>query len=478
MGFDSAVTEKTLNFLSEVSMWMAEAGDTTWVSVRTVVLGGQIFLFFYFLLAATIGGRLKFRRKYVDVLDRVFNFASYKLSDSLPELEEEEDEDEVLTSDDDSDGLIICSESPSAGSVSATGSFTLQDAVPYVTAGMRAVVQDCVLTSFTKAELRTWNMLSRTSRKNDLRRSPSLTVFWMAGFVIRYVFLLPVRFFLLAISIPTLIVLCCAVGLLPDSRVKKKINAHVLMWSFDFVAGSVSVVARFHNTENRPSHGIAVANHTSPIDTMVLSTDQCYDMVGQKTEGILGVFMTALSRSSSHIWFQRTESRDRTMVVQMLQNHAQDRTKPPILIFPEGICVNNTAVVQFKKGAFETDSVIYPIAIHFDRRYGDPFWVEDHFGGHIFNMMTSWAIVCDIWYLPPMYKAENESATAFANRVRALIAHKGGFVELSWDGFIKYADRSSETLKKKQTQWKGKQQKEYARNLSLSDDEFVLDRPI
>lgn len=36
---------------------------------------------------------------------------------------------------------------------------------------------------------------------------------------------------------------------------------------------------RFHDKQNRPTHGIAVANHTSPIDSMVLSTDNCYDMV-------------------------------------------------------------------------------------------------------------------------------------------------------------------------------------------------------
>ena len=36
-----------------------------------------------------------------------------------------------------------------------------------------------------------------------------------------------------------------------------------------------------------------------------------------------------------------------------IEDHAQDPEKPPILIFPEGICLNNTAVVQFKKGAFE-----------------------------------------------------------------------------------------------------------------------------
>ena len=36
-----------------------------------------------------------------------------------------------------------------------------------------------------------------------------------------------------------------------------------------------------------------------------------------------------------------------------LRNHANDNSLPPILIYPEGVCVNNTSVMQFKKGSFE-----------------------------------------------------------------------------------------------------------------------------
>lgn len=43
--------------------------------------------------------------------------------------------------------------------------------------------------------------------------------------------------------------------------------------------------------------------------------------------------------------------------------HVSDSNNPPILIFPEGTCINNTSVMQFKKGSFEVDSVIYPVAI-------------------------------------------------------------------------------------------------------------------
>ena len=74
--------------------------------------------------------------------------------------------------------------------------------------------------------------------------SPSLTVFWVVGFVLRWVFLMPVRVLLLVISLSTLVVMCAAVGLLPASAFKRRLNAKVVMWCFDFVAGSLSIVAR------------------------------------------------------------------------------------------------------------------------------------------------------------------------------------------------------------------------------------------
>lgn len=38
----------------------------------------------------------------------------------------------------------------------------------------------------------------------------------------------------------------------------------------------------------------------------------------------------------------------------------------PVLLFPEGYCSNNTAVIQMRKAAFEKDIDIYPIAIKQD----------------------------------------------------------------------------------------------------------------
>lgn len=72
-------------------------------------------------------------------------------------------------------------------------------------------------------------------------------------------------------------------------------------------------------------------------------------------------------------------------------------------------------------------------------------------------MMTSWAIVCDVWYLPPMYCRDGESAIAFANRVKSVIAKQGGLIDLVWDGNLKRS--------KPKNEWKEKQQEEFTKRL-------------
>lgn len=84
---------------------------------------------------------------------------------------------------------------------------------------------------------------------------------------------------------------------------------------------------------------------------------------------------------------------------------------------------------------------------------------------YVLRMMTSWAIVVNVWYLPPMTiqvglgrphtvapllapisrtgicgmflcpvlcEQEGEDAAHFANRVKSAIAHQGGLLDLPW----------------------------------------------
>lgn len=53
------------------------------------------------------------------------------------------------------------------------------------------------------------------------------------------------------------------------------------------------------------------------------------------------------------LWFNRTQSQDRSLVARRMQEHVASPDTTPLLIFPEGTCVNNEYCVMFKRGAFD-----------------------------------------------------------------------------------------------------------------------------
>lgn len=111
--------------------------------------------------------------------------------------------------------------------------------------------------------------------------------------------------------------------------------------------------------------------------------------------------------------------------------------------------------MMFKKGSFEVGGTIHPVAIKYDPRFGDAFWNSTKYSmmTYSFNVLTSWAIVCNVWYLPPMVKEEEEDAVHFADRVKAVIAAQGGMSVLPWDGGLK--------RKQVKESFKEEQQKKY-----------------
>lgn len=343
------------------------------------------------------------------------------------------------------------------------GDFTLSDCFYFTRRGIESIVDDEVTQRFTSEELVSWNLLTRTN--NDFQYiSLKLTLVYGLGIFVRYCILAPLRITLACIGLSWLVIGTSAVGLLPNCRVKFWLSEWVHVMCYRICARGLSATIRYHNRENRPKKGgICVANHTSPIDIVILCNDGCYAMVGQVHGGLLGVVQRAMVRSCPHVWFERSEMKDRHLVTKRLKDHVNDKTKLPILIFPEGTCINNTSVMMFKKGSFEIGGTIYPVTIKYDLKFGDAFWNSSKYSmvSYLLRMMTSWAIVCNVWYLPAMHQQDGEDAVQFANRVKSAIAHQGGLVDLQWDGSLKRA-------KVKDT-FKEQEQKKYS-NMVVGDD--------
>ncbi|XP_005945097.1 glycerol-3-phosphate acyltransferase 3 [Haplochromis burtoni] len=337
------------------------------------------------------------------------------------------------------------------------GEFALSDILYFCKKGLESIVDDQVTQRFSSEELASWNLLTRTNQ-NFRYISLRLTIFWGIGVFVRYCVLFPLRITLAIIGLSWLVIGTTLVGFLPENSVKYWLSEVVHLTCYRICARALSATIRYHNKENRPQKGgICVANHTTPIDVVILANDGCYAMVGQIHGGLMGVIQRSMVRSCPHVWFERSEMKDRHAVTSRLRAHVAAKTKLPILIFPEGTCINNTSVMMFKKGSFEIGGTIHPVAIKYDPRLGDAFWNSSKYNmvSYLLRTMTSWAIVVNVWYLPPMTIQDGEDAVQFANRVKSAVACRGGLLDLAWDGSLKRG--------KVKDAYKEEQQKMYSR---------------
>uniref|UniRef100_A0A3Q2EKC6 Glycerol-3-phosphate acyltransferase 4 n=1 Tax=Cyprinodon variegatus TaxID=28743 RepID=A0A3Q2EKC6_CYPVA len=314
--------------------------------------------------------------------------------------------------------------------------FELSDVFFFCRKALESIVDDDVTKCFSAQELESWNLLKRSNR-NFRYLSLKLLALWVLGVLIRYGVLLPFRVTVAVTGISLFIVLSTMVGFLPKTNY---LSDKVHWMGYRLCVGSLTGIITYHNRENKPKNdGICVANHTTPIDGIILANDLCYSLVGQLHGGLLGMIQRAMVTSSSHIWFERAEVKDRHLVCFKREGMRNTFLTNLQIISFTGSCVNNTSVMMFRKGSFEIGCTIYPAAIKYDPHFGDAFWDSSKFGlvGYLVRMMSSWAIVCSVWYLPPMRRKEGEDAVQFANRVKAAIAAQAGLVDLIWDAGLK-----------------------------------------
>ncbi|VEN43072.1 unnamed protein product [Callosobruchus maculatus] len=377
----------------------------------SILLTPFLTLLVCIIFLASIGQSLGVRRLYVKLLLMIFEYGRKDIESVAKRKHDLEDENESNTLEKSyeektpgtpngmkngvingannlisrDDKLVLVPEPPSKQEANSKSfvdeakegkeipNFELSTVFDYIKVGIEAIIEDQVTSRFEAEELKNWNLLIRTNRGYEFI-SWKLTVIWLCGFFIRYFFLFPLRVIICCFGVLWLTLCTALVGYVKPGNFKQTLTKYVSIMCFGILSRAISSVVTYHNEENKPKTGICVANHTSPIDVLILMCDNCYSLIGQRHGGFLGIFQRALARASPHIWFERSEARDRHAVAKRLKEHVSNPENPPILIFPEGTCINNTSVMQFKKGSFEVGSIIYPVAIKYDPRFGDAFW--------------------------------------------------------------------------------------------------------
>lgn len=178
--------------------------------------------------------------------------------------------------------------SGSSKALDNTPEFELSDIFYFCRKGMETIMDDEVTKRFSAEELESWNLLSRTNY-NFQYISLRLTILWGLGVLIRYCFLLPLRIALAFTGISLLVVGTTVVGYLPNGRFKEFLSKHVHLMCYRICVRALTAIITYHDRENRPRNGgICVANHTSPIDVIILASDGYYAMVRLLSYAFLG----------------------------------------------------------------------------------------------------------------------------------------------------------------------------------------------
>ncbi|KAG9394140.1 Acyltransferase [Carpediemonas membranifera] len=264
---------------------------------------------------------------------------------------------------------------------------------------------------------------------------------WLCGMVIRmflWVIRLSVFLFSAAIFVPSFM----AVGLFPlKVAAKHVIQRKMIQMEARVINLTWFAVIKYHGVipRRRPNQ-IFVCNHTTLIDFVLLESLMPFATVGQKQGGWIGFIQNRILACMEPLWFDRLVAKQRALLTTQLKERVSDDTKIPILVFPEGVCTNNTSTVQFKRGAFDVPDVeICPIAIKYNNLFCDAYWhVGETFWSYCCRIWYCWCVVVEISFLPPQTRQEGEAVEEFASRVQRLISDKAGLKFTTHNGYMKY----------------------------------------
>ncbi|XP_058191394.1 glycerol-3-phosphate acyltransferase 9-like [Rhododendron vialii] len=319
----------------------------------------------------------------------------------------------------------------------------LLDISPTLREAAGAIVDDSFTRCFKSIPVEPWNW------------NVYLFPLWCLGVVVRYLILFPARVLVLTVG---WIIFLSAYFLVHfvlkgNDKLRKKLERCLVELICSFFVASWTGVIKYHGP--RPSmrpKQVFVANHTSMIDFIILEQMTAFAVIMQKHPGWVGLLQSTVLESVGCIWFNRSEAKDREIVARKLRDHVHGADNNPLLIFPEGTCVNNHYSVMFKKGAFELGCTVCPIAIKYNKIFVDAFWNsrKQSFTRHLLQLMTSWAVVCDVWYLEPQNLKPGETPIEFAERVRDVISVRAGLKMVPWDGYLKYSRPSPKHRERKQ----------------------------
>ncbi|KAI9469959.1 MAG: hypothetical protein EXX96DRAFT_491957 [Benjaminiella poitrasii] len=189
---------------------------------------------------------------------------------------------------------------------------------------------------------------------------------------------------------------------------------------------------------------VFAANHTSYLDYILLGANKFpHAVVMARHTGVLGFLQNNGLNYLHSLTFNRANITERKVLSESLKKHVKspDTWKNPMIIFPEGTCINNKYAIRFQKGAFELGVKVCPVGIKYDRYFGDPYWdTRKGFMSYAYYRMTRWITPVKVVYCQPQspyLNGEKQTAVEFGDRVKDVIATSIGLEQVDFNGTAK-----------------------------------------
>jgi glycerol-3-phosphate O-acyltransferase 3/4 len=282
---------------------------------------------------------------------------------------------------------------------SKTTQFAFLDVTPFCRDAMAAIVQDTFTQCFASQKPTPWDF------------SFYLAPISYASWIVRHLVIFPIRLVIIMVGLWLFAVMIAYAYCCSKERAQKVKLAAIKVMANAFLFSWCAVVIEEGTPPARRPGQIYVANHSTVIDVVLLLKKQPLSLTGQEQGGLIGFFQKRVLDVMENMWFDRLAGKDRQYVAKRIEEHVADLTKPPLLVFPEGTCVNNEHVVMFKRGAFQLGESIVPVAIKYNKIFVDGYWnsKEESFQYYLYRLMTAWALVVEVKYLDPQMKRKGES---------------------------------------------------------------------
>lgn len=297
----------------------------------------------------------------------------------------------------------------------------LHDTLDFISFGIKALYRD----DFTKC--------FKPIHPDELDGSG---IFYIFSIILRYFIILPFRITIFLLG-SLFFLMGFAWGVLEnsESKLEKVFLFYIKVFVFSFGAN----IKHHGNKKRLPEPHIFVANHTSFLDFLVLSSHKfCHASISEVHGGLFGFFFRTFLTRNGSLLFKRSDKNDRNKVLKLIKDHVKKKNAP-MLIFPEGTCVNNKYSVLFQKGAFDLDVLVCPVAVKYRKKLLDPYWnTSKHtFFIHLLYLMSRWKLDVEVYWMDPVERENHENASAFAMRVKKMISEKAGLQNVLWNGYFK-----------------------------------------